>query len=445
MNNTNHNRPIIIPPIQRVTLPYSLTRVLVKHGVRRFHRLTVFEGEENLPKEINPIILVSNHQNGMMDPLITSGLLKSQLHWLTRADVFWNPIIRKILLAYNQIPIYRKRDRVVDMKERNDVIWNCCTDRLESGAALALFPEGNHNPQKTIRPLRRGLSELLGLAVSKHENLKRLKIIPVGLDYEDYPGYRRRLSFRMGEEIDWNDLYDDKSKCVDFIKLNKRVIDGMRKLSIDIRPHAIYDDLYPYVRALRTSQAKREKWLSIIKELERISKVGENKKWRTDVVNAANSLREAGFKNYMRSESWGISRTEVTKKKLWAVVLIPISWVANIPTAIQEYLINGRGDKIKALEFRSTLKVGVAMFIYPISWTIIAIVAGIFAPQFWVGFVGIWTWATFGNKFYGWLLGHLYDHKDAIEGLRFWEDAGNDKLRTAWVRYIETVKKDISS
>jgi hypothetical protein len=100
---------------------------------------------------------------------------------------------------------------------------------------------------------------------------------------------------------------------------------------------------------------------------------------------------------------------------------------------------------MKALEFRSTLKVGVAMFIYPISWTLIAIVAGIFAPQFWMGFVGIWTWATFGNKFYGWLLGHLYDHQDAIEGLRFWEDSGNDKLRTAWVRYIETVKKDISS
>lgn len=441
----SNNRPIITPPIQRVTLPYFLTRVLAKQGVKRFHRLTVFEGEDNIPKGRNPIIFVSNHQNGMMDPMIISGLLKPQLHWLTRADVFWNPVVRKILLAYNQMPIYRKRDRILDLKERNEIIWNCCTERLESGAVLSLFPEGNHNPQKTIRPLKRGLSDLLGLAVSKYENLKRLKIIPIGIDYEDYPGYRRRLSFRMGEEIEWNDLYDDKSKCVDFNKLTDRIKDGIRKLSIDIRPHAIYDDLYPYVRALRTSQAKGEKWISIIKELDRLSKVGENKKWRTEVINAANRLRESGFKNSMRLEPWGIKRSEVTKTKIWAIVLAPLSWVANIPTALQQFLINWRGEKIKAPEFRSTLKVGAAMFIYPISWTLIAIVAGIFTPHFWMGFVGIWTWATFGNKFYGWLQGHLYDHKDAIEGLKFWEDAENDKLRTAWVHYIETVKKDISS
>ena len=236
----------------------------------------------------------------------------------------------------------------------------------------------------------------------------------------------------MGKEIEWNDLYDDKSKSVDFNQLTDRIIDGMRKLSIDIRPHAIYDDLYPYVRALRPSQAKGEKWLSIIKELDRISKVGENKKWCVDVVNAANSLRKAGFVNSMRSESWGIKRTEVTKTKMWAVLLVPISWVANIPTSLQQFLINWRGDNINAIEFRSTIKVGVGMFVYPISWTLIAIVAGVFTQPFWVGFVGIWTWATFGNKFYGWLKGHLYDHKDAIEGLRFWEEAGNEKLRTAW-------------
>ena len=101
----SNNKPIITPPIQRATLPYYLTRELVKQGVRRFHRLIVFEGQENLPKGRNPIILVSNHQNGLMDPLIASGLLKTQLHWLTRADIFWNPIVRKVLLVFNQLPI----------------------------------------------------------------------------------------------------------------------------------------------------------------------------------------------------------------------------------------------------------------------------------------------------------------------------------------------------
>jgi hypothetical protein len=85
------------------------------------------------------------------------------------------------------------------------------------------------------------------------------------------------------------------------------------------------------------------------------------------------------------------------------------------------------------------------MFIYPLSWTLIAILAGIYTPQFWMGFLGVWTWATFGNKFYGWLQGHLHDHRDAIEGRRFWETEGNHDLRTAWTHYIKMIQKDIAA
>ena len=442
---SKNSRPIITPPIQRVTLNYFLTRGLVKFSIKRFHRLTTVEGQENLPKVKCPTIFVSNHQNGMMDPMVISGLVKAQLHWLTRADVFWKPLVRKILMSYNQLPIYRQRDKLNDLRERNNVIWTCCADRLENGAALSIFPEGNHNPKKTIRQLKRGLSELLVLAVGRHKELKRLKIIPLGIDYENYPEYRRRLSFRIGEVIEWNDLYDDEAKSIDYIKLAERVQVAIRMLTTDIRPNAMYDDIYPYVRALNTSKAIGEKWVLIRKELDRIALMGENKTWRNDVIEAAKNLRENGFKNHMRSESWGLMSGDIYHHKLWAVLLTPISWVANLPSAIQQFIINRYGENVKAIEFRSTLKVAAAMFIYPTSWTIIAIVAGLYSSQFWIGFLGVWAWATFGNKFYSWLQGHLHDRRDAIEGNRFWEEAGNHKLRKAWENYIESIQKDIVS
>lgn len=438
-------RPIIMPPVQRVTLTHFLTRELVRQGIKRFHRIVTHEGGENLPDEKCPMIFVSNHQNGLMDPMVVSGLLKPQLHWLTRADVFWNPFARKYLMECNGIPIYRQRDRLPDLIKRNEIIWDCCTKRLEKGAVLSLFPEGNHLSKKTIRKLKRGLSDLIGLAVSRSEKLMRLKVIPVGIDYEDYPGYKRRLSFRIGKEIEWRDLYDVKTKCIDYLKFTARVQKAMSTLAIDIRPAEMYDDIYPYVRAMNTTKAKNEAWGVILTELNRIAEAGKSEKWRSDVIDAAKSLREYGFDNSMRSEPWGLDANHMGKKKVWAVSLIPFSWIANVPTAIQQYLINRRGDQIKALEFRSTLKAVSAMFIYPLSWTFIAIFAGIYTPQFWVGFLGVWTWATFGNRFYGWLQGHLHDHRDALEGRRFWENEGNHDLRKAWIHYIEMIQKDTAA
>jgi len=438
-------RPIITPPIQRIKLIHFLTRELVRQGIKRFHRITTHEGVENLPDEKCPMIFVSNHQNGLMDPMVVSGLLKPQLHWLTRADVFWNPIARMYIIACNAIPIYRQRDKLPDLKKRNEIIWDCCTKRLEKGAVLSLFPEGNHLSKKTIRNLKRGLSDLIGLAVNRSEKLMRLKVIPVGIDYEDYPGYKRRLSFRIGPKIEWRDFYDAQAKSIDYRKLTARVQEAMSKLAIDIRPAEMYDDLYPYVRAMNTTKAKNEEWGVILTELDRIAKAGENENWRKKVINAAKNLREFGYENSMRAESWGRNPINMSKKKVWAVMLIPISWIANAPTAIQQYLINRRGDKIKALEFRSTLKVVSAMFIYPLSWTFIAILVGIYTPQFWMGFLGIWTWATFGNRFYGWLQGHLHDHRDALEGRRFWETEGSADLRAAWTHYIKMIQKDIAA
>ena len=437
-------RPIITPAVQRAKLTHFLTRELVRQGIKRFHRMATHEGVKNLPDEKCPMIFVSNHQNGLMDPMVVSGLLKPQLHWLSRADVFWNPIARKFLINMNGIPIYRQRDRLPDLKKRNEIIWDCCTKRLEKGAVLSLFPEGNHLSKKTIRNLNRGLSDLIRLSVSRSEKLMRLKVIPVGIDYEDYPGYKRRLSFRIGKEIEWKDLYDVKTECIDSLKLTARVQGAMSKLAIDIRPAEMYDDLYPYVRAMNTSKAKNEAWGIILTELDRIAKSGENEKWRKAVIDAAKKLREHGFDNSMRSEPWGRGSINMSKKKVWAVALIPISWIANAPTVIQQYLINRRGNQIQALEFRSTMKVVSAMFIYPISWTLIAILVGMYSPQFWMGFLGVWTWATFGNKFYGWLQGHLHDHRDAIEGRRFWETEGNHDLRTAWIHYIKMIQKDIA-
>jgi len=448
---SNKNRPVLTPPVQRATLMYRLTRNLVKKGIYRFHKITTIENFEKLPNKRDPVIFVSNHQNGMMDPMVISGLVKPQLHWLTRSDVFWKPFIRKVLYSYNQMPIYRHRDKFSDIRERNNIIWDCCVDRLEIGAALSLFPEGNHNPKKTIREMKRGLGDLLGIAVKKHSDLKRLKIIPLGLDYEDYPGYKRRLSLRMGDYVEWNDIINLETGVIDFNILSNRVQKALRKLTTDIRPKEYYNELIPFVRAMRTTEAKNDAWLSKYAELDRIAKKGESSEWLEDVSSAFKKLKESGFTDEMRPEAWGTEECEKRRKKIWTKVLLPIAYLGNLPTALQQYLLNRRGDKVKAIEFRSTLKVGAGIFIYPISWTILASIAGWVASlkgfsffgvsPFFEVFIAFWSWATFGNRFYGWFQEHMHDYRDAIEGELFWCSEKSSTIRNAWIEYIAVMKK----
>ena len=273
-----------------------------------------------------------------------------------------------------------------DLRERNDVIWECCIERLDIGAVLSIFPEGNHNPQKTIREIKNGLGDLLGRAASKYDSLKRINIIPLGLDYEDYPDYRRRFCLRMGKPVDWVDLYDKKTGKVQLKKLAERIQAAMRNIAVDIRPYEKYDDIIPYVNALRTTEASAEGWIKINCDLDKISKLRNV----TDIADAAENLRRKGFDSgKMRVEAWGLSKGHVRKKKWWAVALKPLSWIANTPTFLQQLILNFKGDNVKAIAFRSTMKICAGMIVYPLTWTILAAILGLIA-------------SVKGFSFFGW-------------------------------------------
>ena len=80
------------------------------------------------------------------------------------------------------------------------------------------------------------------------------------------------------------------------------------------------------------------------------------------------------------------------------------------------------------------------MFLYPLSWTLLAYrfgyaMSGII--PMWIGYFAIWSWATWGNKLYNWLIGHLHDHNDHLVGKNFWV---KDSNLEAWKSYVEQVQ-----
>ena len=85
---------------------YEVLRPIISSGLRLFHNEFYVFGYENLKGSHIPTIVVANHQNALLDPILCSTVFYEQLHWLTRSDVFKPGIISWILKLFLNILAY---------------------------------------------------------------------------------------------------------------------------------------------------------------------------------------------------------------------------------------------------------------------------------------------------------------------------------------------------
>ncbi|MFM2196156.1 MAG: hypothetical protein RL092_1756 [Bacteroidota bacterium] len=181
---------------------YEVLRPVISSGLRLFHNEFHVFGYENLKGSHIPTIVVANHQNALLDPILCCTVFYEQLHWLTRSDVFKPGIISWILKNINMQPVYRDRDNVDGMRERNEIIFEECYKRLQQGAWISLFPEGTHRGKKAlIRPLKKGASRLIVGTFENNQELNHIRIVPVGLEYERLQDPSGNILVRIGEPI----------------------------------------------------------------------------------------------------------------------------------------------------------------------------------------------------------------------------------------------------
>jgi 1-acyl-sn-glycerol-3-phosphate acyltransferase len=167
-----------------------------------YRKITVF-GAENLPDR-GAVIIISNHQNALLDPVISCILLRRQIHWLTRADVFRKPLANRLLRALNMMPVYRSHDKA-DLRTANDPTFQECTRLLKDGSVIGLFPEGTHHGGKYLKPLKKGLARI-AIASLRELPDSKIYLVPVGLDYENSFHSGFDLSLSIGKPIDLSEF-----------------------------------------------------------------------------------------------------------------------------------------------------------------------------------------------------------------------------------------------
>ncbi len=241
----NQNKP------QLHSLLYAFLKPLVTLGGRFFFSQIEIRNLQRMPLD-KPVILVSNHQNAMLDPVLICMFSPKQLHWLTRSDIFKKTSINKLLRSINMMPVYRERDRMADIADRNKATFDECYNRLRHGAVVGIFPEGSHRGKKQLVPFKKGLARMV--VGAKEAGVEDLVIQMVGFDYENYYEYRKKLVINFGTPMLASDLLAARSDTDTQLRssITEKVREGLKGLMI----HIENDDVYEEIMTLQPLSAK---------------------------------------------------------------------------------------------------------------------------------------------------------------------------------------------
>jgi glycerol-3-phosphate O-acyltransferase/dihydroxyacetone phosphate acyltransferase len=182
----------------------ALVAALARLVVRVFFRQVEVAGGGRLPAA-GPLVVVANHQNGLIDALLIVAALspRGRMPRFLATHVLWrNPALRPWLQLGGVIPIFRPKDvGAAADPARNAAAFARCHEQLAAGGTVALFPEGTSHSDPTLAPLKTGAARIVLEAVRRFPDLAPL-VVPIGLTFEAKGTFRSRALVEVGEPID---------------------------------------------------------------------------------------------------------------------------------------------------------------------------------------------------------------------------------------------------
>jgi len=177
----------------RMAIGYGLVRTLARWVLGLYYRRIDLVGLENIP-ESGPLIVAANHQNALVDPMLLLGLIPRRLVPVAKAPLFRHPLIGPFLRLLGALPVHRRQDGGGD-PARNRAMFSAATAHLGAGQAVLIFPEGVSHPDPALMPLRTGAARMLLEAEAAAGGNRGVALVPVGLVFHE-PG-----TFRAGRAL----------------------------------------------------------------------------------------------------------------------------------------------------------------------------------------------------------------------------------------------------
>jgi 1-acyl-sn-glycerol-3-phosphate acyltransferase len=174
-----------------------------------FYRRIYHLGVENILSDGTPVLVASNHQNCLCDPLGVLFVFEDRKpDFLVRADVFSvHPAINKILRKMGLFPAYRLSFDGEASLAKNKEIFDMSEKELADGRTLLVYPEGTHQDKHWLGDFSLGYMKMAFEAAELDDFQTEIFILPACNHYSGYYDIRQDMLVRFGTPISLQPYY----------------------------------------------------------------------------------------------------------------------------------------------------------------------------------------------------------------------------------------------
>jgi len=373
----------------------GLARVLV---LGYFRSVQVW-GRSRVPVD-GPVLLVANHFNGFVDPVIVTTALGRLPRFLAKSTLWKVLVLRPLLGFAGAVPVYRQVDGTTSGNQRS---FERVENELRAGATVAIFPEGTTHDVPRLGEVHTGAARIaLG---ARARGATGLRIVPVGIAYDDKLALRSRAFVRVGEPIDLDvavpDLTVDETDREAVRTLTEQVADRLQTVSPEFEDRYEHGALSLAAElTLREPGTERGRSVSFAERESVASRLGRrpaaDRRRLVDAVAAYNlELSLLGVRDDVLMA--GFHPTQLLRRLVVGGVLgfllATFAVVGVLANAAPVALVALAGRSVKAPVTKGTVRVLVGLIAFPVSW---AITAWLTVDGWWQGLLAMVLFAVTG-------------------------------------------------
>jgi glycerol-3-phosphate O-acyltransferase / dihydroxyacetone phosphate acyltransferase len=185
-----------------------------------------------------PVLLVANHPNSLLDPVVIFRVAGRPTRPLAKAPLFEQRLMGLLLRGLGGLPVYRAVDDPAQM-HRNEETFRGAIEALRRGDALQIYPEGRSHSEPSLSQLRTGAARIALCAEAESEWRLGLRIVPVGLTFYRKSTFRGRVLAIIGEPFTITRLrvrYEQDAFAA-ARELTNRIAERLEALTVNVAVH----------------------------------------------------------------------------------------------------------------------------------------------------------------------------------------------------------------
>ncbi len=387
-----------IPKVEKFSPVHAILRPFFDFYVEKIFFQNIYKlGKEKIPKD-EALIVTMSHQAALMDPLAVLVLKNWQPVFLARSDIFKPKLNRAVLFFLKIIPVFRVRDGLRNVKQ-NEETFAKVVEILKKKKVIVIAPEASHVPQRRIRNLSKGFARFAFEAAEKTGFSLPIKILPVGVHYEDYYSARVSLVVQVGDPVDFSDLYDlyKQNPNKAYLELRDRVADALKKNVIHIENAEKYKACEILKEIGREVMIEKNRDFLFLNEKQRFLK---DKKFieilRSKIKPGnpqaygqllslseeyAKELEKHKFGDFTVRKDTGIFK--LIFKVLMAIVLFPVFLAGFVINAPVYYLPKLQTRKVDDESFHTSFRLVYYLILFPLYYLGLFFLAKFIIPSLW--------------------------------------------------------------